>query len=151
MTKADKYDLVFASSSRLFTAYLGYKIAKKNKVPFYVDVRDIFYDTMKDILKNSFVRSLTLPFLKMIEKMTFKYATHINMISECFVSYYDSYISGVDKRSWNFAFESVGRVCGCAVFHLHDYYRFISLVSCDGGICRNRNGGLVRFGVFAEV
>ena len=90
-TKAEKYDLVFASSSRLFTAYLGYKIAKKNKAPFYVDVRDIFYDTMKDILKNSFVKGLTLPILKMIEKMTFNYAIHVNLISEGFVSYFISY------------------------------------------------------------
>src|ERR1700742_836260 len=47
-----KYDMVFASSSRLFTAYLGYKIAKKQRIPLYLDIRDIFVDSMKDVLTN---------------------------------------------------------------------------------------------------
>src|SRR5690606_17398479 len=48
-----KYDLVVASSSRLFTAYLGYSIAKKQRIPLYLDIRDIFTDTMKDVLKST--------------------------------------------------------------------------------------------------
>jgi len=90
-TKNEKYDIVFASSSRLFTAYLGYKTALKKKALLYIDVRDIFYDTMKDVLKTGLIKELTLPFLKRIEKMTFNYATHINLISEGFISYFDSY------------------------------------------------------------
>ena len=103
-TKAEKYDLVFASSSRLFTAYLGYKVAKKNKALFYVDVRDIFYDTMKDVLKNGLIKSLTLPLLKIVERLTFNYATHINLISGGFASYfayykksYSYYTNGIDS------------------------------------------------------
>lgn len=89
--KGRKYDLVFASSSRLFTAYLGYSIAKRLHVPLYLDIRDIFTDTMKDVLKNPMLKSLTLPVLNLIEKRVFNYATHINLISAGFKPYFDKY------------------------------------------------------------
>src|SRR5690606_11603692 len=91
LTKGKKYDLVIASSSRLFTAYLGYKIASKNNKPLYLDIRDIFYDTMEDVLKNSLIRILSLPIIKQIEKRTFSYAKHINLISEGFKPYFQNY------------------------------------------------------------
>ena len=86
-----KYDLVFASSSRLFTAYLGYRIAKKNKVPLYLDIRDIFTNTLNDVLSNKVVKIGLLPVLRKIEKKVFNYATHINLISAGFKSYFDKY------------------------------------------------------------
>lgn len=86
-----EYDLVFASSSRLFTAFLGYKIAKKRKIPLYLDVRDIFIDTIGDVVKNPFVKLGVIPGLKNVEKRTFAYATHINLISEGFESYFKKY------------------------------------------------------------
>jgi len=91
ITKNEKYDLVFASSSRLFTAYLGLVIARKQKTPLYLDIRDIFVDTMDDVLKNKLVKTAILPFLKVIEKRTFSYATHINLISEGFKPYFKKY------------------------------------------------------------
>ncbi|HUR30158.1 MAG TPA: glycosyltransferase family 4 protein [Saprospiraceae bacterium] len=87
----NKYDLVFASSSRLFTAYLGYKIAKKQKKPLYLDIRDIFTDTMQEVLKNSLVRSIVIPVLKQIETKVFNYASHINLISGGFEPYFVKY------------------------------------------------------------
>lgn len=102
-------DLVFASSSRLFTAYLGFKIAKKINVPLYLDIRDIFVDTMADIFKSKILKSVILPFLKLIEKKTFNYAKHINLISGGFKSYfykyhdteYTSYTNGIDEEFLN--------------------------------------------------
>ncbi len=86
-----KYDLVFASSSRLFTAYLGYTIAKQQKIPLYLDIRDIFRDTMQDVLRNPFVKAGVLPILKIIENRIFNYACHINLISGGFRSYFKQY------------------------------------------------------------
>ncbi len=86
-----KYDLVVASSSRLFTAYLGYTIAKKQRIPLYLDIRDIFTDTMKDVLKNAAVKSAVLPILNEIERRVFNYATHINLISGGFRPYFNRY------------------------------------------------------------
>lgn len=91
ITSGKKYDLVFASSSRLFTAYLGYTIAKKQNIPLYLDIRDIFRDTMQDVLKNPFVKSGVLPILKIIENSVFNYASHINLISAGFQSYFKKY------------------------------------------------------------
>src|SRR5688500_7189146 len=86
-----QYDLVFASSSRLFTAYLGYSIAKSKKIPLYLDIRDIFTDTMHDVLNNKLVKSSVLPILTHIENPIFRYANHVNLISEGFRSYFDKY------------------------------------------------------------
>jgi glycosyltransferase involved in cell wall biosynthesis len=90
-----KYDLVVASSSRLFTAYLGYTIAKKQCCPLYLDIRDIFVDTINDVIPNVFLKKMILPVLKYIERKTFSFATHINLISEGFRSYFGKY-SGCD-------------------------------------------------------
>ncbi len=91
ITKNKKYDLVFASSSRLFTAYLGYVIARKQQIPLYLDIRDIFVDTMDDVLKNRWLKTVVMPFLKLVERRTFAYAHHINLISEGFKPYFAKY------------------------------------------------------------
>jgi hypothetical protein len=90
-SKNKKYDLVFASSSRLFTAYLGYKIAKQQKIPLYLDIRDIFTDTMSDVLQSKIIKIVTLPILNRIEKNIFNYASHINLISGGFENYFKKY------------------------------------------------------------
>jgi len=89
--KEREYDLVVASSSRLFTAYLGYQIAKKMQIPLYLDIRDIFYDTLEDVLKDGLVKKITMPMIKFIEKRTFSYARHINLISGGFKPYFAPY------------------------------------------------------------
>jgi len=86
-----EYDLVIASSSRLFTAFLGYRIAKKKDVPLYLDIRDIFYDTLEDVLDSELVKFFTLPIIKKIESKTFGFASHINLISEGFRPYFSNY------------------------------------------------------------
>ena len=94
--------MVFASSSKLFTAFLGYRIAKKSKARLYLDIRDIFVDTMNDVFKSKTQRILVLPLLKIIENITFKYAVHINLISGGFKDYFQKY-----NRN-NFSFFSNG-------------------------------------------
>lgn len=104
--KYTEYDLVFASSSRLFTAYLGYTIAAKRKIPLYLDIRDIFTDTLNDVISNSIVKMVLLPVLRKIEATVFNYAIHINLISAGFKSYfskytkprYSYYTNGIDKE-----------------------------------------------------
>ena len=91
MNSSKKVDLVFASSSRLFTAFLGYKIAKKSKAPLFLDIRDIFVDTMSDVLKPSVFKPIIISFLKHIENKTFNYANHINLISEGFKEYFSKF------------------------------------------------------------
>jgi hypothetical protein len=84
-------DLVYVSSSRLFSAYLGSRIAKKTKAKLILDIRDIFVDSIKDVIQSKFLKFLILPFLKRIEKITFKRADHINLISPGFNSYFGDF------------------------------------------------------------
>ena len=92
LVKKERFQLVYASSSRLFTALLGRQLANKFKAILYLDVRDIFVDTIADLFagKPLIQRPLTM-FLKLIERYTFKNANHINLISEGFSSYFAEY------------------------------------------------------------
>ena len=106
LNKNKRADLVFASSSRLFTAYLGFTIAKKSDSPLYLDIRDIFVDTMSDVFKSKILKLGLLPLLKLIEIRTFNYAKHINLISGGFTSYFSKfsnteftfYTNGIDEE-----------------------------------------------------
>lgn len=92
LIKDEHYDMVFASSSRLFTAFLGKRCAAKNHCPLYLDIRDIFVDTMKDILKDKKILRIVAGWgLGLIERYTFKNATHINLISGGFRPYFEKY------------------------------------------------------------
>ncbi|CAL2082837.1 glycosyltransferase family 4 protein [Tenacibaculum sp. 190524A05c] len=91
LTKDKSYDLVYASSSRLFTAYLGAKIATKKKAKLYLDIRDIFRETITDLYKNKIINMGLNFVLKPIENYTFGRAGHINLVSKGFKSYFENY------------------------------------------------------------
>lgn len=91
-TKNNNYDIVYASSGRLFTAFLGYRIASKKKTMLYLDIRDIFKETINDVLSYPKIfKSVLGVVIGYIEKKTFNYATHINLISEGFKPYFKKY------------------------------------------------------------
>ncbi len=88
-----KYDLVYATSSRLFTAFLGALCANYLKAPLYLDIRDIFVDTIKDITYRPLLMVL-LPPLKFVEKYTIRSASHVNLVSRGFLKYFESRYPG---------------------------------------------------------
>ena len=96
--KGKQYDLVYASSSRLMTAFLGALISKKIKVPLYLDIRDIFVDTIKDVLPRKLVW-LMKPLFSIIEKFTISRAKHVNLVSAGFEDYF---VSRYKKSSLSF-------------------------------------------------
>lgn len=109
IVNSEQYDVIYATSSRLFTAFLGARIAKKRVKPLYLDIRDIFVDTIKDVLSPKLV-FLIKPFLSIIEKYTFTSANHINLVSKGFKSYFQSrypnvsyswYTNGIDEEFLN--------------------------------------------------
>lgn len=109
-TKREHYDLVYASSSRLFTSYLGFVIARKKGVPLYIDIRDIFYEGIEGLVRNKILKSAILPAIRYVEKKTYSYATHINLISGGFTEYFlnykkpvfSTYTNGIDDAFINF-------------------------------------------------
>ncbi|RDE22992.1 glycosyltransferase WbuB [Motiliproteus coralliicola] len=100
------YDLVIATTSRLMTGFLGARIATRIGCPFYLDVRDIFIDTLNDLFKRKAFR-LLLPILDRLESYTIRRADRINLISAGFVDYfsskyalkrYDQFTNGIDEE-----------------------------------------------------
>jgi glycosyltransferase involved in cell wall biosynthesis len=85
--KGHKYDLVYATSSRLMTAALGAWIAGRRRAPLYLDIRDIFVDTLKEIVPGPVALTLH-PVFSAIERWTITRATHVNLVSKGFESYF---------------------------------------------------------------
>ena len=96
-TKNTEYDLVYGSSSRFFTSYLAYRIAKKKNCPLYIDVRDIFSETLAEVSSNPVVKNLFPPFIKQLENRVYKSAAHINLISKGFMERFSDF--NADKLS----------------------------------------------------
>jgi len=102
--KREKYDLIYATSSRLMTAFLGSLISNKQKAKLYLDMRDIFADTLNSIFVKSKLRYI-IPVFKLIEKYTINSTNHINLVSKGFEKYfkninnnisYSFYTNGID-------------------------------------------------------
>ncbi len=84
-----QYDLVFATSSRLMTAMLGAWIARQKSARLYLDLRDIFVDTIKDVVSKPVAR-VTKPFLSLMERWTVTRADKVNLVSAGFAQYFRS-------------------------------------------------------------
>ena len=94
LSKGHSYDLVYASSSKLLTAFLGATIARRAKAPLYIDIRDIFVESIGDVMEGNKVKAvvfrwLVLPFIRQMERYTFQTAVHVNLVSGGFRSYFE--------------------------------------------------------------
>ena len=112
-TKGRNYDVVFATSSRLFTAFLGAVIAKMKHARLYLDIRDIFTDTMKSLLSPP-ISWMVLPIFLLVEKFTISTADKINLVSEGFREYFRNiapekefsfFTNGIDEEFVGVSFE----------------------------------------------
>jgi hypothetical protein len=88
-TRGRRYDLVFATSSRLMTAALGALIARRCNAKLYLDIRDIFVDTIKDVLPRP-AALVVRPVSELLEKWTIRSAAHVNLVSAGFTEYFSS-------------------------------------------------------------
>jgi hypothetical protein len=89
-----RYDIVYATSSRLLTASLGALVAGRTRARLYLDIRDIFVDTIGDVLAPG-VRWLVQPAFAALERWTMRRADHINLVSRGFAEYFTSRYPGV--------------------------------------------------------
>jgi glycosyltransferase involved in cell wall biosynthesis len=81
------YDLICATSSRLMTAALAAYVAWRKNCRLYLDIRDIFVDTINDILPKS-KAIIIKPLLSVVENFTMRRADKINLVSEGFKDYF---------------------------------------------------------------
>jgi glycosyltransferase involved in cell wall biosynthesis len=88
-TKGRRYDLVYATSSRLMTAALGAFLARRVGGRLYLDVRDIFVDTIKDVLPRR-LAAFAHPLFARLERWTMNRADRINLVSPGFADYFRS-------------------------------------------------------------
>ena len=88
-TRGQSWDVVCATSSRLMTAALGAWVAKRSGARLYLDVRDLFTDTMAHVLAKSPLR-LVMPAFRLLERWTFRSADKINVVSPGFLSHIKS-------------------------------------------------------------
>lgn len=88
-----EYDLVFATSSRLMSAVLGAWIAQRKGALFYLDIRDIFVDTIKHLLPRYLVL-LIKPCFALLERIAVNRAARVNLVSPGFSTYFTSRYPG---------------------------------------------------------
>ncbi|MFN6925955.1 MAG: glycosyltransferase family 4 protein [Tabrizicola sp.] len=94
LTKGKRWDLVFATSSRLMTAALGANLARRIGAPLYLDIRDLFTLNMDELLANSPLR-LLLPVFRLLERRSLRAASRINVVSEGFLPQIHAVAPGV--------------------------------------------------------
>lgn len=105
-TKGKDYDLVFATSSRLMTAVLGAYVSKKMRCRLYLDIRDIFVDTIKDVLPKK-IRWFINPLFSILEGWVIRSAAGVNLVSAGFLLYFNdrysskkfsTFTNGIDEE-----------------------------------------------------
>ncbi|MCR9191749.1 MAG: glycosyltransferase family 4 protein [Gammaproteobacteria bacterium] len=114
MAKQEKYDVVYATASRLLIATLGAWVAKCQKACLYLDIRDLFVDTIGDVFP-PFLSKMTQPIFARIEQWTFTKAQHMNLVSKGFAPYIQQrypekklsfYTNGIDKDFLRYSFNT---------------------------------------------
>lgn len=124
ITKQRDYDLVFATSSRLMTAALGAWIARSKRRPLYLDIRDLFVETISEVLSRPVALALKF-MLSPLEAWTMRSASRINVVSEGFSGYFRAhypnvplavFTNGIDDEFLNLPPSAgAGKNDGCAV------------------------------------
>lgn len=87
LSKGRNYDLVFATSSRLMTAVLGAYVSKRMRTRLYLDIRDIFVDTIKDVLSKKIAYGAKVIF-SILESWAVRKAIKVNLVSQGFIPYF---------------------------------------------------------------
>lgn len=84
-----KFDLVVATSGRLMTAALASTLSRRLRVPLYLDIRDIFVETIADVLPRS-LSLVSWPVFSLLERYTISRASAVNLVSGGFLPYFQA-------------------------------------------------------------
>lgn len=114
LSSNQNFDIIIATSSRLMTASLAALISRKINSKLYLDIRDLFTDTLENLLQNNMLRIL-LPIFRKIERWTFSKADKISIVSEGFMPHIKNIIpntklnvftNGIDNEFLSFDFSN---------------------------------------------
>jgi len=83
----ERPDVVVATTSRLMTGVLGAWAARSRKAPLYLDIRDIFVDTIGDVLPRR-ATWLLKPLFAAVERWAVRSAAQVNLVSPGFLPYF---------------------------------------------------------------
>jgi len=89
-----RYDVVFGTSSRLMTAVLAALCARRTKGRLYLDIRDLFSDTVGDVFPASCAWLLKAVFSR-LEAWTMRSADKVNLVSRGFARYFEERYPGI--------------------------------------------------------
>jgi len=93
---------LIGTSGRLMTGVLTGITAFRLKCRYFIDLRDIFSESISDLLlnKNRVVSKIFLYFFSFLEKYLLKNASGVNVVSEGFPEYFQE--KGIDTSNWSF-------------------------------------------------
>ena len=97
-----KPDFLIGTTSRLMTGVLTWISAKLLRRKYYIDLRDIFSETISDLfaLKNSFLSTIFRHFFSYLDKQVLNSATGVNVVSQGFIEYFEK--NGINTSNWSF-------------------------------------------------
>jgi hypothetical protein len=100
--KSDNPDVIVATTSRLMTGVLGAYISARKRSKYFLDIRDIFSETISEIFskKNKFLSFILNRIFTRLEKLIIQRADKINVVSEGFIDYFIE--KGFDTSKWLF-------------------------------------------------
>ena len=97
-----KPDFLIATSSRLMTGVLTWLYASLLKRKYYIDVRDIFSETISDIFsRKSRLLGICIQYIfAVLERRVLKGAIGVNVVSQGFLEYFIA--QDIDTSEWSF-------------------------------------------------
>lgn len=119
LAKRQDYDLVIATSSRLMTAVLGRWIALRQSARLYLDIRDIFVETLQELVPALHGKILVKLF-GLLERWTVRGADKVNLVSPGFLGYFQPryptrkfslFSNGIDEGFLNFSQDACRPYC----------------------------------------
>ncbi len=97
-----KPNFLIVTTGRLMSSILTLIVARIIRRNFFVDMRDIFSESISDLLvkRNKLLGSIVKSLFIFLEKQVFKSASGVNMVSEGFIEYFHEV--GIDTSKWSF-------------------------------------------------
>ncbi len=95
-------DFIIGTTGRLMTGVLAGISAHRARCRYFIDLRDIFSETISDIFsrKNKTLGKILKTIFSFLDKRLFNGASGVNVVSEGFPEYFQN--KGIDTSNWSF-------------------------------------------------